>query len=136
MSDIIARAQAALEGVTEGPWEWNRSTLVGGRNFWDDVLSPGQVECMSYCYGGTSTIDGYKLDADKGFIASARTLVPELVTELKAARAQHKPTEHDEYISGLVETLSGLAIDLSTIAIKVNKATLDLAAEFPPIPGE
>jgi hypothetical protein len=59
-----------------------------------------------------------------------------LLIELKAARAEHKPSERDEYLSGLVEKLRGLAIDLNTIAYNMNKMTLDLSAEFPPIPGE
>jgi hypothetical protein len=45
-------------------------------------------------------------------------------------------TDRDEYISGLVEKLRGLVIDLNTVAYNMNKVTLDLAAVFPPIPGE
>lgn len=86
--DVVSRAKSALEGVTAGPWKWERSMLSGSERGYDEVLWPGPVDCMSYCYGGTSTIDGDNLDRDREFIAAARTLVPELVAEVECLRAE------------------------------------------------
>jgi len=79
---IEARANAA----TEGPW-WRREghAEIDGQNY-AEVLIPGRVECGSYCYGGTSTIEGDRLDADLAFIAHARTDVPALVAEVRRLR--------------------------------------------------
>lgn len=81
---IEARANAA----TEGPW-WRREghAEIDGQNY-AEVLIPGRVECGSYCYGGTSTIEGDRLDADLAFIAHARADVPDLVAEVRRLRAQ------------------------------------------------
>lgn len=83
---LLARARALLDGVTEGPWKWERNTLAGGQGGYDEVISPGPVDCMSYCYGGTSTIDEDNPERDREFIAQSRTLVPELV-DLAARQA-------------------------------------------------
>lgn len=79
---IEARANAA----TEGPW-WRREghAEIDGQNY-AEVLIPGRVECGSYCYGGTSTIEGDRLDADLAFIAHARADVPDLVAEVRRLR--------------------------------------------------
>ncbi|OBJ62513.1 hypothetical protein [Mycobacterium asiaticum] len=76
MTDIVERAEAALEGVTPGEWEWNRwGGLVAGREVY--VLDfDGMASEITYT------------EADGEFIAAARQLVPELVAELKTARAQ------------------------------------------------
>ena len=76
---LLARARALLDGVTEGPWRWERNTLAGGKGGYDEVIAPGPADCMSYCYGGTSTIDEDNPERDREFIAQSRTLVPELV---------------------------------------------------------
>lgn len=88
MSDIVDRARQALEGVTEGPWQWERNTLTGGQGAYGDVLAPGPVECMSHCYGGSSVIESDNPEPDRQFIAAARTLVPELADEVERLRAQ------------------------------------------------
>ena len=86
--DIIARAEAALEGTSPEPWHIPRSGQGIDSGKYGTVIERGNVECMSYCYGGSSTIEGDNLDADLRFIAAARQLVPELVAELKTTRAQ------------------------------------------------
>ena len=81
---IEARANAA----TEGPWLRREGHAeIDGQNY-AEVLIPGRVECGSYCYGGTSTIEGDRLDADLAFIAHARADVPALVAEVRRLRAQ------------------------------------------------
>ena len=71
MRDVIEWANAALEGVTEGPWTWTH-----GMDTRALVLGPDNLHVK---------LDGH---ADAQFIAAARTLVPELVAELEAARAE------------------------------------------------
>lgn len=87
--DLIDRATTALEGITDCPWVWERNTLTGGEGAYDEVLEPGPVDCMSHCYGGTSTINTDRA-ADREFIAAARTLVPELLDALVAAHADNE----------------------------------------------
>lgn len=74
MSDLIERAEAAMEGVTPGPWDLR-----------DGFIYPLSIRCGM---GGI-----WKQDAH--FIAAARTLVPELVAELKAARASGERHLHE-----------------------------------------
>ncbi len=89
MSDDVAdRAEAALEGTSPEPWHIPRSGQGIDSGEYGTVIERGNVECMSYCYGGSSTIEGDNLDADLRFIAAARSLLPELVAELKTTRAQ------------------------------------------------
>jgi len=86
--DLITRAETLLEGVTPGPWEWHSKYRRMDGESYAEVLYPGNVKCMSHCYGGSSTIDGDNLDKDAEFIAAARTLVPELLAEVKRLREQ------------------------------------------------
>lgn len=89
MTDIDLDAiEARANAATEGPW-WRREGYaeIEGQNY-AEVLIPGRVECGSYCYGGTSTIDGDRLDADLAFIAAARTDLPAVVAALRGALAE------------------------------------------------
>lgn len=89
MSDVIERAEAAMEGVTAGPWVVNRDGWA--------CVSPGPDSVFhGYFEGSCGDCGDEILDSasvaisieDAEFIAAARTLVPELVAELKAARAE------------------------------------------------
>jgi len=82
MSDVRERAKAALEGVTQGPWDSVTD---------DDVVEAACVISLSeaerrdgfgYCVGGDL------LNEDAMFIAAARTLVPELVAENEQLEAE------------------------------------------------
>ncbi|AYQ99728.1 hypothetical protein PBI_MANDA_42 [Mycobacterium phage Manda] len=77
MSDVVERAKAALEGVTEGPWTFQH---WGGQNqngdYAESILFDGAGESMTYGLP----------DRDGEFIAQARTLVPELVAEVERLR--------------------------------------------------
>ena len=89
---IKARAAAA----TEGPWEWDDSTI--GQHWsrpepWAVVVDD-EVSCMDYCYGGSSS--PIKSDADGQFIAHAREDIPALVAEVERLRAQ-LDNPRDEY---------------------------------------
>lgn len=82
MSDIIARAEAALEGVTEGPWtvESQVDHMSGETEYWLPEIEQWR--------GYRNNIQCGTDKALARFIAAARTLVPELIAELKSARAQ------------------------------------------------
>jgi hypothetical protein len=67
MSDVVERAEAALEGITEGEWDVR-----------DGFVYPLSIRCG---LGGI-------WPRDARFIAAARTLVPELLAEVKSLRAQ------------------------------------------------
>lgn len=73
MSDLIARAEAALEGVTEGPW-----IQVGYGNIHRYPVREDRYPPIGKVYGIPTG----------NFIAWARTGVPELIAELKAARQE------------------------------------------------
>ncbi|AVO21766.1 hypothetical protein SEA_JEON_63 [Mycobacterium phage Jeon] len=79
MSDVVARAKAALEGVTEGPWTWTH-----GMDARAMVLGPDNLRVK---------LEGYR---DAEFIAQARTLVPELVAEVERLRAEKLGLEISE----------------------------------------
>ena len=89
---IKARAAAA----TEGPWEWDDSTI--GQHWsrpqpWATVVDD-EVKCGDYCYGGSSS--PIKSDADGQFLAHAREDIPALVAEV-----ERLCEERDEYLRRL-----------------------------------
>lgn len=77
MSDVVERAKAALEGVTEGPWDVVHGAWGNVWHFSDDAGSPPLIVRM----GGMT-------QPDAEFIAQSRTLVPELVAEVERLRAE------------------------------------------------
>lgn len=96
MSDLVARAEATLEGVIEGSWQ----------------LDPDACEADEYDNDQWCDVEGswggwvaHCQDlATATFIAAARTLVPELVDALKAAQ-QFRYQVADAL--GFVETVEG-----------------------------
>lgn len=85
MTDIVERAKAALEGVTEGPWDANEAfgasfVCAGDRTA---SISRSSVVRMDNRPGRRQD----HIDAE--FIAAARSLVPELVAEVERLRAAH-----------------------------------------------
>ncbi|MEH3142515.1 MAG: hypothetical protein PGN37_20550, partial [Mycobacterium kyogaense] len=94
--DVVARAQAALEGVTEGPWEVEEQR---------DLMS-GTTE---YLLREIEQFRGYRNNvhcgqdrALAGFIAAARSLVPELVPELVAEVERLRGDRYDWMADELV----------------------------------
>lgn len=76
--DVTDRARAALEGVTCGPW-----TVVSGA--WGNVWHFPEGDHND----GRPTVVvrmGGMTEADSTFIATARTLVPELLAEVERLR--------------------------------------------------
>ncbi len=86
MTDIVERAQPALEGVTDGPWTWTH-----GMDARAMVLGPDDLVVK---------LEGY---ADAEFIAQARGLVPGLVAEVERLR------EHAANLERLVRNPSVVA---------------------------
>ncbi|MBB3752644.1 hypothetical protein FHT44_005156 [Mycolicibacterium sp. BK634] len=79
MSELTDRAKAALEGVTEGPW--NVVTLRGGHH----GVSHGVYNFPTVVYAH-SDWEGYGNGsslANARFIAQARTLIPKLIAEIE-----------------------------------------------------
>ncbi len=66
MSELLDRAKASLEGVTEGPWQ-----VVGYGNIHTETV--GEYPPIGKIYGGSN----------QQFIAAARQLVPELIAEVE-----------------------------------------------------
>ncbi len=85
--DILARARAALEGVTEGPWEVNREGWAVISSSSDSVLH-GYFEgdCDNCCYPITAAASVAISIENVTFIAEARTLIPELLAEVERLR--------------------------------------------------
>lgn len=79
--DILKQVDAALEGVTEGPWRTEEGNQAG-----DATIFVGVGPSLSWCPDcGTNADTGAK---EAAFIVWARTGVPALAAELEAARAE------------------------------------------------
>lgn len=98
--DLLERSNAMLDGVTEGPWDvvWEHpeGEYVCGPPYAYAIYGPADHATLD----AVGVSDEYKAqyghqiteivglsDADAEFIAGARTLVPELVAEVKRLRA-------------------------------------------------
>lgn len=104
MSELVDRAKASLEGVTEGPWEaddheddeYDKFTVGAG----EYLEFPGAYKSTDLIY----EVDTYSIEldsadyaqvkADAEFIAAARQLVPELITEIE--RLEKRDAERDQ----------------------------------------
>lgn len=93
--DILDRARDALDGITDGPWRWTTprhgvpdlECRAGDPDVYAydqtvlEASHSGECGCRSAC-----ELELTITDADRAFIAAARTLVPELIDALEAAR--------------------------------------------------
>lgn len=66
--------RALVDSGTPGPWHRNRDWIDAGE--YDEVLAPAPVDCMAYCYGGSSRIELSDADAAKivAFVNARPTL--------------------------------------------------------------
>jgi len=71
--DLVTRGRAVLQGVTEGPWEVDQRHRI----IW-----------LGDCDLGFRIGEHHQADENARFVAEARTLVPEMVAEIEALRAQ------------------------------------------------
>ena len=92
MSDGLTPAQldeieAAAKKATPGEWRVDGEQIEAGE--FGEVIVPGPVLCGSYCYGGSSTIDGDHLAEDFAHVAMmdpATTLA--LIAEVRELRSR------------------------------------------------
>lgn len=87
--DIVARADRALEGVTEGPWTITEGTLSPG----SEIVGANRETVIFEQdeQGGPA----WGEDVDARFIAESRTLVPELQDEVVRLQDELKRKEYD-----------------------------------------
>lgn len=105
MSELYA-IRARLAAATPGPWVAGKGGTIDGANY-AEVICKGQVDCMSYCYGGSSTIDGDNLKADTDFIANAPTDMARLLAAVETVTGLHRSSpaeffdmDYGEHVSG------------------------------------
>jgi hypothetical protein len=67
----LMRQRAAV--ATPGPWRVEGESIEAGR--YDEVLKPGPVSCMAYCFGGSSTLEGDRIEVDLAHIAGMHPAV-------------------------------------------------------------
>ncbi|MCG5431212.1 hypothetical protein LV457_02765 [Mycobacterium sp. MYCO198283] len=110
--DIVTRAHQALEGITEGPWEhrtaphrdddempvsaadkaeWQNGTLIGDGEPLHVLIAASPDPEFAYIVPAL-TGDGPTSERNAEFIAAARTLLPELVAEVKRLRPRRVET--------------------------------------------
>lgn len=89
MSDLTPEALDRLAQLdadaTPGPWIATRRGIESPP--YSDVLTGGPVDCMAYCYGGSSTLEGDNFTADAVLIAAMRTHLPALLHAARDALA-------------------------------------------------
>ena len=94
--------EAAAKKATPGEWRVDGEQIEAGE--FGEVIVPGPVLCGSYCYGGSSTIDGDHLAEDFAHVAMmdpATTLalvaeVRELRAKVERVRLLHEPSGDPE----------------------------------------
>lgn len=94
-TDIVARANSALEGTTPGPWETHVHAMPGATvDEWfvreivqpNDEFHPLNVLKVRGARHAGKQCCWPPTDADAEFIAASRTLIPELITEVERLR--------------------------------------------------
>lgn len=98
MGDILERAKAALEGITEGPWRVHEATTSGYAPHYGVASGDRSYPDVAYAHSDWEGYGNGSRKADAEFIAAARTLVPELVAEVERLR------EHLKHAAALVMT--------------------------------
>lgn len=98
--DVVTRAKAALEGITEGPWEHHvapsdgsaetpaeylANTLIGSGEPLHVLTARSPEPKFAYIVPAV-TGDGPTSAVNAEFIAAARSLVPDLVREVQRLR--------------------------------------------------
>lgn len=125
MSDVVERAKAALEGVTDGPWKhctapheyddalpvatvdkakWLADTLIGDGEPLHVLITDSPDPKFAYTVPAL-TGDGPTSERNAQFIAQARTLVPELVAEVERVKSAAKT------LGEIIESQCRMALD-------------------------
>lgn len=79
MSDVVERAKAALEGVSDGPWRWEPSKYIRTGYV---ITAANRTAVHATEWGELAANEKFN-HQDASFAAAARTLVPELVAEVE-----------------------------------------------------
>ena len=82
--DDRAQLRALLEEASARPWV-ARGEWIDGSGY-DEVILPARVDCMAYCYGGSSHVE-YGTEYDQALIVAAVNALPGLLDALDAAEA-------------------------------------------------
>lgn len=124
MSDDVAdRAEAALQGISDGPWEQNGNNGVHTTH----------GECVATTVGHHLLPNGKPVrKANAEFIAAARSLLPELVAELKTARERIAAFEVGQGNAGVL--LGRAAEDYDAVVAELKTTRAQLAALQKPKP--
>lgn len=77
-----------LAAATPGPWANETYGIYGGKGQYDEIIER-EVDCMSYCYGGTARM--IIEPANRELIANAPTDLAALITALESVMELHKP---------------------------------------------
>lgn len=75
--------------ASSAPWRTEQGMIYGGRGFFDEVLLPADVDCASFCLGGSSRIA--VSEADLELMVSMRNAMPLLATALLSLVEAHYP---------------------------------------------
>ena len=123
-NELIAGAEAALEGVTPGPWSLNAENAVCNQ-----IDGEHHAICTDqFCYAP-------ERDANARFIAAARQDVPALLAALKAVIAERDSavqTERDFWTklsNQLVDKLEAAEAENAALRARVAELT-DFLADF------
>ena len=115
-AETLRRAAALMreraEAATPGVWRHTEHGIEAGE--YAEVIVPGRVECMAYCYGGSSTLDGDRIDLDGDHIASWHPAVALAVADLLdllARRSISTDLEHAERDAALAVARAYLGDD-------------------------
>jgi len=84
--DYLDDLERLEKSATPAPWvERGDDSIEGDENGYAEVVGRGPVDCMTYCYGGTSSIEWG--DNDRELTIAARNALPKLLAELRSLRA-------------------------------------------------
>jgi hypothetical protein len=111
-ADIIAQAEAALDGVTDGPW----TAMLH-----DDGM---MAEIVRFGSDFTTIADAYE-DADARFIAWTRAGVPALIARVRELEGGRDKA--DTFAKALTEAARGLVCDVLDATTRAEAAEAKLA---------
>ena len=104
ITDLLQPIKDRLEAASDGPWEWIGANLEVCSPGYGDVMEV-EVECMSYCYGGSPRVN---ISAgNKALLENAPTDQARLIAAIEAVIGQCD--QMDEVValrSGIPETKS------------------------------
>lgn len=100
------KLDALASEASDGPWilakhKDGRILGIDAHDGYDEVITTGDVNCMAYCYGGTSTIEA--IDADWRYIAAMNPLVGKALAEYLRGAGHRLSSRSDDYQAVLAD---------------------------------